>query len=255
MHDFFVSYNKADKDWATWIGWQLEEAGKKVVIQAWDFRPGENFVLKMQDALATSKQTIMVMSEDYLKSSFTAPEWATVFAADPMAKGQKLVPVRVRACQPQGLLAPLVYVDLVGLSQDAAKAALLGAFSGRAKPFESPSFPGEQSSDAKPAVSFPGSADTAVQASAAPALDFKASATTALLSAKDRLQLIHKLNAVVPGQFNMLVFSLKPPDGLIPPMPAPQVDRTTALLAWAESPSGQGLQAVKEVLDYILNPS
>ena len=43
MKDFFISYNTADRDWAEWIAWTLEEAGHSVVIQAWDFRPGENF--------------------------------------------------------------------------------------------------------------------------------------------------------------------------------------------------------------------
>lgn len=27
MKHFFVSYNSADRQWAEWIGWQLEEAG------------------------------------------------------------------------------------------------------------------------------------------------------------------------------------------------------------------------------------
>jgi hypothetical protein len=25
--DFFISYNKADRRWAEWIAWQLEETG------------------------------------------------------------------------------------------------------------------------------------------------------------------------------------------------------------------------------------
>jgi hypothetical protein len=254
VHDFFVSYNKADKDWAAWIAWQLEAAGRIVFIQAWDFRPGENFVLEMQEALASSKQTIMVLSEDYLNSSFTAPEWAAVFAADPTAKDQKLVPVRVRKCKPQGLLATLIYVDLVGLSQDAATAALLGAFSRRAKPSAIPAFPSDRTQDTVLPISFPGASDHDVHASPPPAFDFEATAASALLSARERLQVIAKLNAIVPAQFNILVFSLKPPDGLVPPMPAPQADRSTALLTWAESPSGSGLQVVKEVLDYVCKP-
>jgi len=42
---FFISYNGKDEDWAKWIAWQLEAAGYSVIIQAWDFRPGDNFVL------------------------------------------------------------------------------------------------------------------------------------------------------------------------------------------------------------------
>ena len=31
-----------------WIAWQLEDANYSVVLQAWDFRPGGNFVFDMQ---------------------------------------------------------------------------------------------------------------------------------------------------------------------------------------------------------------
>ena len=55
--DFFISYNKADKAWAEWIAWQLKEAGYTVIIQAWDFRPGSNFILEMQKAAAGSDES------------------------------------------------------------------------------------------------------------------------------------------------------------------------------------------------------
>ncbi len=48
--DFFISYTKADETWAEWIATELEQAGYSTVIQAWDFRPGSNFVLEMQRA-------------------------------------------------------------------------------------------------------------------------------------------------------------------------------------------------------------
>jgi hypothetical protein len=142
VKDFFVSYNRADKQWAEWIAWTLEEAGYSVVIQAWDFRPGGNFVLDMQQAAAKSQKTIAVLSESYLKSSFTAPEWAAAFASDPESLERKLLPVRVKECKPEGMLRPIVYVDLVGLSPADAKQALLGALIERAKPQQPPAFPG-----------------------------------------------------------------------------------------------------------------
>ncbi len=42
--DFFISYNQADRRWAEWIAWYLEEEGYTTVIQAWDFQPGSNSV-------------------------------------------------------------------------------------------------------------------------------------------------------------------------------------------------------------------
>lgn len=41
MQDFFVSYTQADRQWAEWIAWELEEVGFTTVLQAWDFPPGE----------------------------------------------------------------------------------------------------------------------------------------------------------------------------------------------------------------------
>ena len=58
--DFFISYNGADRQWAEWIAWQLEAAGYTTVIQAWDFRPGSNFVLEMQKASEQVERTIAV---------------------------------------------------------------------------------------------------------------------------------------------------------------------------------------------------
>ena len=34
--DFFVSYTQADRAWAEWIAWILEEDHYRVLIQAWD---------------------------------------------------------------------------------------------------------------------------------------------------------------------------------------------------------------------------
>jgi len=55
--DFFISYTSADKKWAEWIAWQLEEAQYSTILQAWDFRPGMNFVLEMDKAASSSRAT------------------------------------------------------------------------------------------------------------------------------------------------------------------------------------------------------
>jgi hypothetical protein len=142
MGDFFVSYTKADRAWAEWIAWQLEEAGYIVTLQAWDFRPGQNFALRMNDAAEHSGRTLIVLSPDFLSSPFAASEWAEAFARDPTGQSGSLLPVRVHPYQPTGLLRALVYVDLVGLDEEGARKALLeGASPGRAKPSTPPSFP------------------------------------------------------------------------------------------------------------------
>ena len=47
-----------------------------MIIQAWDFRPGGNFVLDMQRAASLAEKTIVVLSPAYLQSEYTQSEWA-----------------------------------------------------------------------------------------------------------------------------------------------------------------------------------
>lgn len=143
MADFFVSYNKADRSWAEWIAWRLEDGGYSTILQDWDFRPGENFVLAMHNAAAGSTRTIAVLSPDYLEAGFTQSEWAAAFAKDACGKTRALIPVRVRECKPPGLLRQVVYVDLVGRNEtEACEKLLAAAQEGRSKPNTQPSFPG-----------------------------------------------------------------------------------------------------------------
>ena len=131
MEDFFISYNKADRDRAEWIAQQLQEAKYSVIIQASDFGPGANFVLEMDRATREAERTIAVLSPDYLTALFTHPEWAAAFAGDPTGKKRKLIPVRVRECQPEGLLAQIVYIDLVGHQDAVARRLLLAGLQQR----------------------------------------------------------------------------------------------------------------------------
>ena len=144
MKDFFISYNRHDKQWAEWIAWTLEEAGYSVVVEVWDFRPGENFVLCMNTGVTETQHTIAVLSEYFLQAVYTHPEWAAAFAQDPRSLERKLIPIRVGVCQPKGLLAQIVYVDLVGVTAVEAKAFVLDALRERAKPVKEPMFPGVQ---------------------------------------------------------------------------------------------------------------
>ena len=72
---FFISYTAVDRAWAEWIAAALEDAGFATALQAWDFRPGEDFVERMDRAMRDSERTIAVLSRDYYRSSFAVPEW------------------------------------------------------------------------------------------------------------------------------------------------------------------------------------
>lgn len=141
---FFVSYQQDDAAWAEWLAATLNDAGYSVVLQAWDFRPGQNFVLEMQQAASQAERTIAVLSPSFLRSRFTPAEWAAAFAQDPLGEQRKLIPVRVAECRPEGLLGQIIYIDLVGKDESAARAALLSGLRESGRPTERPRFPGAQ---------------------------------------------------------------------------------------------------------------
>ena len=158
--DFFISYNHKDQQWAEWIAWQLEGAGYTTQIQAWDFVAGSNFVREMDKAAARADRTVAVLSPNYLASSFTAPEWAAAFKKDPTGEKRLLIPVRVEECDPDGLLAQIVYVEFVDAAEDDCKQRLLAAVAeGRAKPNKPPAFPDRSSEPNVSQPKFPGIPD------------------------------------------------------------------------------------------------
>ena len=156
--DFFISYTSVDQQWAEWIAWQLEEAGYTTILQAWDFRPGMNFVATMDSALETAKRMIAVLSADYFASDFARSEWTAAFAQDPVGEQANLVPVRVRESGDiKGLLGTRVYIDLFGQDEQSARSILLeGVIRGRIKPEITPAFPGNVSHIVARRPRFPG---------------------------------------------------------------------------------------------------
>jgi hypothetical protein len=146
--DFFISYTSADRAWAEWIAWELEAAGYTTLIQAWDFRPGMNFVTEMEKGSAEYSRTLLVLSQQFLESGFTKAEWTSAFAKDPTGKNGLLIPVRVAECEPPDLLRARIYIDLVGLSDESElrRTLLNGVGHERAKPSARPPNPARQRS-------------------------------------------------------------------------------------------------------------
>ena len=239
----------------------LEEANYSVVIQAWDFLPGSDFVQNMHKALQETDRTILVLSDDFLKSAYTAAEWSVTFTKDPAGAKRLLIPVRVRECQPDGLLTSS-HEDLVGLSEQDAKIALLGAFSERARPKQAPHFPGARVTSEP--VPFPGDATSAshtdaIMAQIAREADSGRSpyppAQSAGLTLIERVNLIKEINAIPMELFNMIVYAVNPPAGIVPPVRASQGQRSSSLLSWAEGPAGCGTRQIQEVVAEVLKKS
>lgn len=121
----FISYTQADRAWAKWIARQLEDTGYQPILQAWSFHAGSRFVDQMDRAVQEADRTLAVLSPRYERSDFCRVEWQAAFHRDLTEEGRRLIPVRVEDFEPRGLLATIIYIDLVGLSEDRARRRLL----------------------------------------------------------------------------------------------------------------------------------
>lgn len=125
MKDFFVSYTGTDLNFATWVAEILEKDDHTVTIQAWDFRPGDNFVSKINEALLECQKLIVILSENYLKSKWCEAEWTSKLVEQIESNERRIIPIRVEPVNLKGLLSPIVYIDIVDKTEDEARNEIL----------------------------------------------------------------------------------------------------------------------------------
>ena len=137
--DFFISHTSADRAWAEWVAWQLEESGYTAILQSWDFRPGDNFFLSMEKALDDAERIIVIISPSYVRSAWTQSEYTAA-----LARGRgHLLPVMIAPTEVPPILESLTKTDLVGLGEESAREALLrGVLGSGHRPRSAPLFPG-----------------------------------------------------------------------------------------------------------------
>ncbi|MBV8995924.1 MAG: TIR domain-containing protein, partial [Pseudonocardiales bacterium] len=140
--DVFVSHAGRDRVWAEWVAWQLDQAGLSVELDCWDWKAGENFVARMSAALGSCQAMVALLSEAYFEPMrWTKEEWTAALA---LAKDDpaRFVAVRIEDAPVPEILRPVIAPALFGLSAVDARAELLRAVRGPARPELEPDFPG-----------------------------------------------------------------------------------------------------------------
>jgi TIR domain len=145
--DFFVSFNKADRGWATWIAWVLEEAGYSVFFQDWDFRG--SFIEQMHQASLRTERTLVVLSEHYLRSEYARSEAWAALARDPVGREDRVITIKIGPTENFGLFSHFGYLDLTASAEADAERLLIERakqsidLTYRSKPATRPHFPGQ----------------------------------------------------------------------------------------------------------------
>ncbi|TXC96839.1 FxSxx-COOH system tetratricopeptide repeat protein [Streptomyces sp. ISID311] len=149
---FFISYAGPDRPWAEWVGYHLERAGHQVVLDAWDWRAGDNFVHHMDQALERANAVVALFSKSY----FDPERWTKDESTAAVARRDRVIPLAlepITTADVPPLLAAKLRKDLHGLDETTALATLREAVNGGTRPTSPPPFPGTTPADDSAAVS------------------------------------------------------------------------------------------------------
>jgi hypothetical protein len=110
----FLSYARvdADKNFVAKLYQRLKQDGIECFFDEKSLAPGDNFVLRISDAIDKCNYLVMVMSRAYFSARFAPTEWSAVFEADPTNERGRLVPLLREDCERPALLKPLLFIDV-----------------------------------------------------------------------------------------------------------------------------------------------
>ena len=134
----FVSHAGRDRAWAEWVAWRLGQAGYRVELDSTDWRPGDDFVERMERALDRADVVVALWSTAY----FNPDGYAIRELRAAVAAGKRVIPLRVEDVTPSTYWRPMIYRDLFGLGDEAATRVLLAAMTDPAGHQAAAPFPG-----------------------------------------------------------------------------------------------------------------
>jgi tetratricopeptide (TPR) repeat protein len=147
--DIFVSYTSSDRDWAFWIGQELEKLGHVAHLHDWEISAGGNIMAWMEERHNKADLVLCVVSGHYLQQPYSALErqgaqWAAV-----SNRPNFLLPVFIEPCEAPNLLALLKRCDLHGLTEEQARERFAAGLKPAAKPTGPVLFPGVKKTPAR----------------------------------------------------------------------------------------------------------
>lgn len=134
--DVFISYSHRDEEWvAGTLLPRLEAAGFRICIDFRDFKVGRAAFLNMQDAVANSRQTLVVMTPAWVESQWTLMEGLLSRTGDPGAAERRTIPLLLKPCEIPPFISMLTHVNFTRADRaQVVWAQLLSALGAGAQP-------------------------------------------------------------------------------------------------------------------------
>jgi hypothetical protein len=115
-YDFFLSRRGSIAEIAREVADVLTESGYKIIVQDYDFLLSDSVIERMHEGVKDARDLIILFTRDYEQSPYTRKEF-TSFEAQRLRdlEERHIIILRCEDVPLQGLLADVIYQDLVGI--------------------------------------------------------------------------------------------------------------------------------------------
>jgi hypothetical protein len=134
MADIFVSYTSSDRDWAFWIGQELEKLGHVAHIHEWELSGGGDIAAWTEERHDKADHILCVICETSLTKPYASWERRAAQWAAASTRPNFALPVFIENCQAPTLLAQFRRCDLAGLSEEETRVRLAAFLAPAARP-------------------------------------------------------------------------------------------------------------------------
>ena len=121
MADIFISYTSSDREWAFWIGRELEALGHVPHVHDWEIKGSDDIYGWMEQHHDAADHVLCVISDDYLKAPYSTLERHAALWQAAKKRASFVLLVVVKPCKLPTLSDHLRRCELFGVPEDAAR--------------------------------------------------------------------------------------------------------------------------------------
>jgi hypothetical protein len=121
MADYFISYTSSDRDWAQWIGKELEALAHTPHIHEWEIAGGDDIYAWMEARHDAADHVLCVVSDEYLKAPYSTLERNAALWQAAKNRTSFVLLVVVKPCRLPTLIDHIRHCELFGVPEEAAR--------------------------------------------------------------------------------------------------------------------------------------
>src|SRR5712692_5562647 len=124
-------YAQADEPWSKWIAHCLTTEKAYEVYRIWEPPTASNEVIELERAIEDATHIVILFSPDFFATQEILPGWSVAVKREQQGPTGIVVPIRIKDCNPRGLLESLVPINLTNIQEEEeARSKLLADFDG-----------------------------------------------------------------------------------------------------------------------------